>query len=49
VLLLQILDFDHVVFFLTFKVLLPLNVEFLKGLFSDLNVVLELALLDVGS
>jgi hypothetical protein len=45
----EFLNLDHVVFFLTFEVFLPLNVEFLEGFLSDLNVVLELALLDVGS
>ena len=49
VLLLEFLNFDHVVFFLSLEVFLPLNVEFLEGLFSDLHVVLKLALLDVVS
>ena len=35
--------------FLFFKVFLPLNVELLESLFSNLNIVLELALLNVVS
>jgi len=47
-LLFEFVNFSHVFILLLFKVLLPLDVELLQGLLTNLNVVFQLVLLNVG-
>ena len=46
-LLFQFVDFGHVLVLLTLEVLLPLDVEFLQGFFTNLDVIFKLSLLDI--
>ena len=43
------MDFNHVFIFLLLKVILPLHVEFLQSFITDLDIILELSVLDIGA
>ena len=45
----KIVDFQHILILLLFKVILPLHIEFLHRLITNLDIILQLPVLNIGA